>query len=337
MTVPISDADSFFGTLEEQVLTLAQSQRQNPVCVDMLVNRAKRYLSKPEYRIQLADLVSEEVERIIDRLDQHDMALNGSANDEDILRRITIYDGVSEGLTKVCGLIGRWGDPSQIAIVVDAIKRILNFADVNRAGNCFYIDLRRYPAVLAYHACTLGLQYAEKWAELHDLMGLEVQSRHGHSERLLEVVGPSSWEGSKNQKWTLLPEMKSNITPFNDHLANEIFAAWGTSFLPPRVALAEMTLLNEALTAIQYLETESIKDLQDAMAKPAHKDELNYIQAPIGRASWSPEYKRHILPRFENSDLKKHLAEGGFGGGCENFISTALENYTRILGPLRWR
>ena len=97
ITVSISDADSFFGNLVEQVEALARSQRQNPIGVEMLVSRAKRYLSKPEHRIQLVDLVSEEVERVISRLDQDDMALNRPVDEKDILRRISLCEGISAG------------------------------------------------------------------------------------------------------------------------------------------------------------------------------------------------------------------------------------------------
>lgn len=334
VVIPISDADSFFGILVEQVKTLTQSQRQNPVGVDMLINRAKRYLSKTEHRIQLADLVAEEVERIIARHDQNDMGLSGPVQDNDILRRIALYEGVSEGLTKVCGLVGRWGDQSQISIVVDAIRAILNFAKDNQGGVVIYIELRQYPALLAYHACALGLQYSEKWSELHDFMGIEVETRRGRSKRLLEVAGPSTWEGSRKELWHKLPGMDRRYTPLNDHLADEIFVDWGTSFLPPRAPIADMTLLNEALTAIRYLEEAGLEQLQNSMASSEHG--RNYSWAPVGRAGWSYEYQEKILPRFEKTDFRKRLAEGGFGGGSEEFISVALENYNRLLANLHW-
>jgi hypothetical protein len=335
VTVSISDADAFFGTLIEQVETLTQSQRRNPVGVEMLVSRAKRYLSKPEYRIQLADLVAEEVERVISRHDQDDMALHGPVGDDDILRRILLCEGVSEGLTKVCGLIGRWGDRSQISVVVDAIRGILNYVNDNQGGRVIYIELRQYPAVLAYHACTLGLQYAEKWSELHEFMGLEIQNKRGRSERLLDVVGPSTWEGSKKELWQKLPGMDRRYTPLNDHLADEIFVSWGAAFLPPRVSLVDLTLLNEALTAIRHLEAAGLEQLQNVKANSEHG--RNYIWAPVGRAGWSYDYQERVLPRIVDTDFRKRLADGGFGGGSEDFISEALENYSRLLANLHWR
>lgn len=54
--IRIADANSFFTGLHERVETLAQTLRQNPLSIDVLVNSTKRYLAKAEYRIQLDEL-----------------------------------------------------------------------------------------------------------------------------------------------------------------------------------------------------------------------------------------------------------------------------------------
>src|SRR6185437_2842495 len=43
----ITSADEFLQTLQQRVETLEQSQRQNPLSMELLVNSAKRYLAKP--------------------------------------------------------------------------------------------------------------------------------------------------------------------------------------------------------------------------------------------------------------------------------------------------
>src|SRR3546814_2156715 len=68
-TLPISGADEFFKTLQQRVETLEQSQRQNPLSVELLVSSAKRYLAKPEYRIQLDELFAQETDRL--RSEEH--------------------------------------------------------------------------------------------------------------------------------------------------------------------------------------------------------------------------------------------------------------------------
>ena len=326
ITVSISDADSFFGNLVEQVEALDRSQRQNPIGVEMLVSRAKRYLSKPEHRIQLVDLVSEEVERVISRLDQDNMALNSSVDDKDILRRILFCEGISEGLTKVCGLIGRWGNSSQVSVAADAICAILSFADDNPGGKMNPTELRQYPAVLAYHACTLGLQYSENWSELHKFMGQAVQIRYGRSGSFLDVVGPSSWAGFGWEIWQQ-PGKKKRYTPFEDHLADEIFPVWGRAFLPPRAPLADMTLLNETLTAIRHLEeTSNLEQLTDL--------EHIHPRLPYGRASWSRDYHDRVFPQIMDSDFPERLASAGFGHSRVEFIRAALYKYKLALNSL---
>src|SRR3546814_9455983 len=50
--------------------SLEQSQRQNPLSVELLVSSAKRYLAKPEYRIQLDELFAQETDRLL-RSEEH--------------------------------------------------------------------------------------------------------------------------------------------------------------------------------------------------------------------------------------------------------------------------
>ncbi|HEY8011911.1 MAG TPA: SIR2 family protein, partial [Rudaea sp.] len=51
--VPITGADAFFKALQQRIETLEQSQRQNPLSIELLVNGTKRFLAKVEHRIQL--------------------------------------------------------------------------------------------------------------------------------------------------------------------------------------------------------------------------------------------------------------------------------------------
>ena len=246
VTVPISDADSFFVKLVEQVETLAQSQQQNPLSVNMTVSRAKRYLAKPEYRIQLADLLSEELERIIARHDQEDLAPHGSVAPEDFQNRVACYEALSEGLAKVCGLIGRWGDDAHLRTVTDAIKGLLSFASEQQNGIVLYLEMRSYPAVLAYQACALGLQTAERWHALHDFMCVEVENRRERTKRLLDAVGPSTWEGSEKRYWQHMPKLEQRYTPFQDHLVDGAFGNWCGTFLPPKASVSDVSLLGSA-------------------------------------------------------------------------------------------
>ena len=108
--VTITDADSFFTALREQVETLAQTRRQNPAGIDLLVNTAKRYLGKPEHRIQLDELFSKETERLLAELDGADFSPQGSWNQSMFRARVSRYEAVTEPLARMAGVLGRWGD-----------------------------------------------------------------------------------------------------------------------------------------------------------------------------------------------------------------------------------
>lgn len=334
VTVPITDADSFFVKLVEQVETLAQSQRQNPLSVDMTVSRAKRYLAKPEYRIQLADLVSEEVERIIERHDQDDLAPNGPVAAEDFQKRVALYESISEGLAKVCGLIGRWGDDAQLRTVTDAIKGVLSFAAETQVGLVVYLEMRSYPAVLAYQACALGLQTAERWHALHGFMGTEIENRREDTKRILDEVGPSTWKGSKEGYWKNMPQMERRYTPFQDHLVEGPFGRWCSKFLPPRTSVSDVSMFAEGLTAIRYLEETEKAHLQETLIQPEHG--RNYLWAPVGRGGWSRRYHENISKRFDDEEFLAVLAQAGFGRSDPEFIKLAVESHRRLLARLHW-
>ena len=327
IAVSISDADSFFGNLVEQVEALARSQRQNPIGVEMLVSRAKRYLSKPEHRIQLEDLVFEEVERVTSRLDQDDVALSSADDDKDILQRFICCEGISEGLAKVCGLIGRWGNSAQISVVIDSIRAILSFAKNSPSSKAFSFEQQQYPAVLAYHACTLGLQHSQKWPELHKFMGHKIGGCFENAARLLEVVGPTLWKNSRMEHWKKLPGLDRCHTPLNDHLVKNVFVNWGKAFLPSRSPLEDMTVMNEALTAIRYYEETNIDRVRFFRIDLGEDGP----SIPMGRVGRGGEFLHDILPMIKETDLGKRLADAGFGGGDEEDISRTLEAHVKLL------
>src|SRR5207253_5899411 len=67
LVITAKDADSFFSALRQRVEVLQASHRRNPAGVELVVASAKRFLSKPEYRIELDDFVNQETEDLIRR------------------------------------------------------------------------------------------------------------------------------------------------------------------------------------------------------------------------------------------------------------------------------
>ena len=59
--VAIADADTFLADIRNRAETLSRTHRQNPQSIELLVNSTKRYLGRPEHRIELDELLTSEV------------------------------------------------------------------------------------------------------------------------------------------------------------------------------------------------------------------------------------------------------------------------------------
>ena len=62
--IKIDNADDFFEGLERKVSAQTDLQRQNPLSVELMVASTKKFLGRPEYRIQLDELIGNEASRI---------------------------------------------------------------------------------------------------------------------------------------------------------------------------------------------------------------------------------------------------------------------------------
>jgi hypothetical protein len=109
VTIPVADADSFFLKLAELVKTLAETRKQSPLTIDILVGSIKRYVARPEFRIRLDEVITQEVNKLFDRLDAKELSPQGVWSVEEFRRRLKLYEATTEPLAKAFGVLGRWG------------------------------------------------------------------------------------------------------------------------------------------------------------------------------------------------------------------------------------
>jgi len=94
--VAVAGADEFFNSLRESVKTLSQSEAKNPLSIELLVNTTKRYLSKPEHRIQLHDLVEQETNALLQRTGSVEFRADAPWDIEVFRNRRSKYEAISE-------------------------------------------------------------------------------------------------------------------------------------------------------------------------------------------------------------------------------------------------
>lgn len=329
--IEIADADGFVGGLTERVETLARTHRQNPLSIDLLVNSAKRYLAKPEHRIQLDELFSSETQNLINKLDAADLTGQGQWSPEEFRRRIALYESLTEPLARMAGVLGRWGDGSEKSLVVDVIRMLCAHADREGAGLNVYLDIRTYPAVLVMTGYGLGLVRSERWADLHALFAAQVKRRNSNdTKRAVERLFLWAWPGGNNDYWKNLEGFDRHKTALSDHLCG-LFEKWSKSFVGVLPEFERLYEAYEVLGSLAHLERAEIAELE---AELAEQPRNGFVWFPIGRSGWHERMRERILEDFLSDGMKPVLLEAGFGKGDDDFLQKSVANYRRLAGRM---
>lgn len=333
--IRIADADKFFSGLADQVQTISETQRKNPAEIAFLISRAKRYLAKPEFRIQLSDLIDGEVQKIIDRLNDKDMDPDGNVTPELFKKRVDVYESTGEGLVEVCGLIGVWGDSSHQKLATDVIRNLWVSLQTPRGGTVVYLGMRGFIPLLAAHALSLGLIKASRWKDYRDFLRAEMPGENNAEGTISDDVTSLKWRGNERNLWNLLYEKRNRHAPLSDHL-HDYFTAASRGFLGVTPDFTNLYLLSEALPALASIDGHSLKDLMDKLSEEAGYQKGHYWMPVWGRMGWDRWPTKRLLDRLETEKFAKELAEAGFGSGNIEVVKATVAHLRRALANVHW-
>jgi hypothetical protein len=199
--ISAADADSFFTSLLRRVEAVEQTQRQNPLSIELLVGSAKRYLSKSEYRIQLDELFTEEAHRVLKELDLPEFDPAKSFDQKDFYYRIQKYESITEPLARMVGVLGRWGDDRELPLVLTVINSLYRHSEKISGGVVPYLNIRSYPAVLVFTAYGLGLTRSERWPALHSLFAAAISRQHKEPREVVKELFLDTWSGPEQKSF----------------------------------------------------------------------------------------------------------------------------------------
>lgn len=331
-TIPISSADEFFETLQQRVETLEQSQRQNPLSVELLVNSAKRYLAKPEYRIQLDELFSQETERLLTRLDDNQFAPHGQWNQEEFRSRVQRYEALTEPLARMAGVLGRWGDGAELPLMLDILKGIYRQAEKIGNGLTVWLGLRSYPAVLVFTAYGIGLTRSQRWNTLHDLLVAPWPREYHEPRRVVSVLFLWAWKGEQQDVWKQLDGFDRRKTALSDHL-HDVMSTWRASFAGVSSDF-ELTFERfETLAALAFLEENEEASLEQAVASTPHG---LFARMPVGRAGWHESSATGLIHELQSEATILALLNAGFAKNSRRFLELFVESFKRYANKMSW-
>jgi hypothetical protein len=328
--IQISDADTFLTGLQSQVATLQRTHRQNPASIDVAVATAKRFLARPEFRIELDELVSDQAGRVLSAISAGDLGPQGNWSAEEFQRRVARYEAATEGLAKVLGVLGRWGDGSEFTLAADAISVQYEWAERERGGLVAWLGLRSYPAVLTFTAYALGLVRAERWGTLHQLLKREIYNDDRSAKPAVELLFGVAWKGGAQDLWKALPGHERRRTPLADHLC-DLFRDWAASFAPLTPDLELLVERFEVLCSLAYLERHTEAQLEEAQTRTQP-----YVGMPIGRVAWDGSRRAKLIEWLETVDQQSALLAGGFAKGSSRFLDLYIKNLNWLAGRMDW-
>lgn len=325
-SVPITDADSFFTHVRDQIVTLARTHRQNPQSIDLLVNSTKRYLAKNEYRIQLDELLTSEARSLLGKLEAAEFSIQAPWSPEEFRRRITIYESAVEPLARMVGVLGRWSTGRELMMLIDIICSIYDRTS-QKSGNLSWIYLNSYPAVLLVTSYGIGLVRGQCWDTLHQFLSHPIERRNGmETRRIVEEIVSSCWEGNQNNLWRNIEGFDRRKTALSDRL-HDIYSKWSESFigLVPNFQVLYETW--EIIASITYFERYSLDEVRGILSDGNMQ---RFPRIPIGRSGWNTQVRRTILERIKSNDFRQTLLDAGFGMGNREFLDGAVTCLERV-------
>jgi hypothetical protein len=323
--IAIESADSFFEQIEKLVSNQAVVNKPNPRSVELMIATAKRLQARPEHRIELDDLIGDEVRGISRALEGPD---GGIDSNERIAETIERYEGLVEILARVLSVMGKWGDGTESRAVNQVLSQLGTRAILG--GLTRLIFLRTYPGVLALYGYGLGLMRGERYDDLFRSFAFELANENSQKGPVVDRLVLQAWEGGRNEIFKAIPELEKRRTPLSDRL-HDVFKKWSpdTSFVD-----ADYTRIFEEFEFLAGLASITLKVSKSELTAADKVNEV--VWCPIGRISWDGETHRKITERWTNEELIAKLLRAGFAGGDRDFFNLATRNMGRVADRMRF-
>lgn len=252
-TVHISDADSFFSELARLIEALDQFSRPHPLSTEAAVASLKGYLAEPKHRIRLADLVNNEVDKILEVASSKNFILqDGLAPDTNsITMRVRAYEAACETLLAMAMVGGYWAEDWHLQTWQTALTKLATRR--GEAGYTIWVELQRYPATLLLYALGIGAVAAGErgLALLGSLFDTSVHCEHREDKMMVELLPPFCLFGRNNEAAKLLEGMDRHYAPLNDWL-HEQFISKAAGIVPSGAQFTYAFDKLEILIALGY-------------------------------------------------------------------------------------
>ena len=201
--------------IQQTVEPIEPVSEADPFSTESAVASLKRFLSEPRYKIQLADLIEETVERVIEETSGKDFDVDTPRpTTETATARIRAYEEACTTLIAMATVGGRWAEEQHCDSWHRALSRLASMPLVG--GYEVWLELRRYPATLLLYALGLGAVYANRLDFLGRLFSTAVNRQNNERNRVTQYLAPDLYFDGNTSKIQILEGMSESPFPLND-------------------------------------------------------------------------------------------------------------------------
>ena len=154
--IPIDDADTFFGTVLETVESIQEFSKPHPLSTEASVTSLKRYLTNPEHRIRVADLINATVEQVINATSGEGFEIQEAPTptQELVSSRMRRYESACSTLLAMAPVGGLWAEDHHYYGWGEALGRLAAVP----SGRIYVVwaTLATYPGRLLLYAIGMG-------------------------------------------------------------------------------------------------------------------------------------------------------------------------------------
>lgn len=325
--IQITAADSFFEDLAEKVTVQAEIERPNPQTVELLIGRAKGYIQKAEYRIQLGDLIGHEVQAISGFSSSNLLDFSGRWPGAAFETNVRRCESSAERLARVFGVIGRWdpeGKGTEIRKIISILLRLAQIGD----GLTQTISFRAYPSILLVYGFGLGALRAANYKQLFHTLTIPILNPYVGKELpfVVRFFG-NAWEASDPGAWNTLPERRSGKlkTPLSTHLRS-LFREWTKDYIYMDDEYRSLFARFEYLASLAYI---SVKYKKEEIRRHVNSgNSPDFVWAPLGEFAWSRE---GIVDPPSDEEFANAILSAGFSNGDPEELVLATKNLRNLI------
>ena len=324
-----TDADTFFEALALKLETIGQARQPNPTSVELIITMTKRFMDRPEHRIQLDDLVTAQIRQTISDFAPL-FAGGGNVRDQVFTDWVSEYEATVEPIARIASVLGRWGTGEELGLVLDAVKGLYAEAHREQSGYTHWLALKDYPVMLIVLGYALGLTRANRLDVLYRLLSSTVINRREQPGLVGYELSPFYLEAANGllAHWKTLEGQSNARTPLSNRLASHICGKWAPSFAGvqnPELLYERFEFLN----LLYFVQANGVDE--EGLDNRIQQNQFRSIA--MGRLSWHSATISRFSQEYSTPEFKAPLLAAGFALGSESYLHKFLEGLARFS---RW-